>query len=296
MSKTIYELVDDLPERNLTIFALNSLDFAIPGQWQNLTGFENTIREITGETDEAIIQQIGDRAVWLYNDKSQGYQQALWLYQTIDRAGSALGSAALANKVGEKIPLLGFLSRLTPKADRAQTLDLSLKLVVEIVAYCRINGIPGDSIGDFVAALVDNYTGPSLMRMSALVCFDGLIPLGTNFLSQVEATLKNLSPKALEDNESYQRIHDSIPGNSTTGKLEFINRSFESVSGWMGDFVRDRDLTAEKVADRLSSFIDFSEGKLDYLAAFLDVSTNYYEHTGIQTLARSLIERAVAEI
>jgi hypothetical protein len=296
MSKTIYELVDDLPERNLTIFALNSLDFAIPGQWQNLTGFENTIREITGETDEAIIQQIGDRAVWLYNDKSQGYQQALWLYQSIDRAGSALGRAALANKVGEKIPLLGFLNRLTPKADRAQTLDLSLKLVVEIVAYCRINGIPGDSIGDFVAALVDNYTGPSLMRMSALVCFDGLIPLGTNFLSQVENTLNNLSPKALEDNESYQRIHSSIPGNSATGKLEFINRSFESVSGWMGDFVRDRDLTADKVADRLSSFIDFSEGKLDYLAAFLDISTNYYEHTGIQTLARSLIERAVAEI
>jgi hypothetical protein len=296
MSKTIYELVDDLPSRNITVFALKSLDFAIPGQWENLTGFESTIRKITGETDEAIIQQIGDRAVWLYNDKSQGYQRALWLYQTIDQAGSALGTAALANKVGEKVPLLGFLNRLTPKADRAQTLDLSLKLVVEIVAYCRLNGIPGDSIGDFVAALVDNYTGPSLMRMAALVCFDGLIPLGTDFLSKVESTLVNLSPSALEDNEGFKRINTSIPGNSTTGKLEFINRSFDSVRGWMGDFVRDRHLTADKVADRLHTFIDFSGDKLDYLAAFLDVSTNYYEHTGIQTLARSLIERAVAEI
>jgi hypothetical protein len=39
-----------------------------------------------------------------------------------------------------------------------------------------------------------------------------------------------------------------------------------------------------------------SDSKLDYLAAFLDVTTNYYEHTGTQTLARRLIERAYAEI
>jgi len=38
---------------------------------------------------------------------------------------AALGAAALANKVGEKI---GFwvLNRITPKADKAQTIDLSL--------------------------------------------------------------------------------------------------------------------------------------------------------------------------
>jgi hypothetical protein len=51
--------------------ALRSLDFVIPGEWQNVVGFENTIRTVTGETDEQIIQQIGDRAVYLYNDRSQ---------------------------------------------------------------------------------------------------------------------------------------------------------------------------------------------------------------------------------
>ncbi|MEC4804449.1 MAG: hypothetical protein SAJ12_13625 [Jaaginema sp. PMC 1079.18] len=296
MSKPIFELVDQLPESNMTTRALKALDFVIPGQWQNITGFENTIRHVTGETDEDIIQQIGDRAVWLFNDKSEGYQRALWLYQTIDSTSSALGAAALANKVGEKIPLLGFLNTLTPKADRAQTLDLSLKLVVEIVAYCRINGIPGDSIGDFVAALVDNYTGPALMRMAALVCFDGLIPLGTNFLSQVEDRLQGLSPGDLEENPSYRRINESIPGDNSRQKLSFIGESFASVRGWMSGFVNDRGLTAENVANNLQSFIEFSDDKLDYLGAFLDVSTNYYEHTGVQTLARSLIERAVAEI
>jgi hypothetical protein len=32
------------------------------------------------------------------------------------------------------------------------------------------------------------------------------------------------------------------------------------------------------------------------LGAFLDMTSNYYTHTGTQTLARRLIERAVAEI
>lgn len=295
MSKPIYELVDELPTSNMTTFVLKSLDFVVPGQWNNLVGFENTIRAVTGETDEALIQQIGDRAVYLYNDRSQGYQRAMWLYQTVDNADRALGTAALANKVGEKVPLLGFLDRVTPKADKAQTIDLSLKLVVELVAFCVINGIPGDSIGDFVASLAD-YSGESLMRMAALVCLDGLIPLGPDFIKQAQSTLSGMSPSELEQNPTYSRINDAIPGNSPGGKLDFIGRSFDSVKGWMAHFVTSRDLTREKVVSNLQRFVEISDDRLDYLGAFLDISTNYYEHTGTQTLARRLIERAVAEI
>ncbi|HEY9636380.1 MAG TPA: hypothetical protein V6D14_23450 [Coleofasciculaceae cyanobacterium] len=295
MSKSIFELVDQLPTNNITTMALRSLDFVIPGEWNNLVGFENTIRTVTGETDESIIQQIGDRAVYLFNDRSQGYQRALWLYQTVDKTDYALGAAALANKVGEKIPFLGFLDKVTPKADKAQTIDLSLKLVVEIVAFCQINGIPGDSIGDFVASLGD-YGGENLMRMAALVCFDGLIPLGPDFIRQAQSTLSGLSPSDLEQNQTFSSISDSIPGNNSGGKLDFIGRSFDSVKGWMSNFVTSKALTPQKVAGNLQRFIDVTDDKLDYLGAFLDVSTNYFEHTGTQTLARRLIERAIAEI
>ncbi|MEB3248259.1 MAG: hypothetical protein VKK07_02830, partial [Merismopediaceae bacterium] len=65
---------------------------------------------------------------------------------------------------------------------------------------------------------------------------------------------------------------------------------------WMRDFVTSRNLTPQSVAHHLSQFVEIADDKLDYVAAFLDMSTNYYEHTGIQTLARRLIERAVAEI
>ena len=296
MSKPIFELVNELPTNNITTMMLRSLDFVVPGEWQNIVGFENTIRAVTGETDEEMIQQIGDRAVWLYNDKSQGYQRAMWLYQTVDSADSALGAAALANKVGDKIPLVGgLLSRVTPNPDKAQAIDVTIKLVVELVAFCQINGIPGDSIGDFVAALGE-YSGESLMRMAALVCVDGLIPLGPDFILKAESTLSSLNPQDLKSNPTFSRVSELIPGGSTRGQLDFIGNSFDSVKGWMTNFVNERDLTPEKVFSRLQGFIEFSESKLDLVAAFLDMSTNYYEHTGTQTLAARLIERALAEI
>ncbi len=295
MSKSIFKLVDELPTGGITISALRALDFAVPGEWNNLVGFVNTIRAVTGETDEELIQQIGDRAVYLYNDSSQGYQRAMWLYQTVDKTDYALGAAALANKVAGKIPLMGFLGNITPKAEKAQTIDLCLKLVVELVAFCQINGIPGDSIGDFVASLGE-YSGESLMRMAALVCFDGLIPLGPHFINNALSTFSQMSPSELEQNQTYSSIKDSIPGDNSAGKLNFIGTSFDSVKGWMSGFVEDRGLSPEGVANNLQGFIDFSGDKLDYLGAFLDVSTNYYEHTGTQTLARRLIERAIAEL
>ncbi|MBW4557180.1 MAG: hypothetical protein KME59_14775 [Trichormus sp. ATA11-4-KO1] len=295
MSKPIFELVDELPTSGLTISMLNSLDFVAPGQWQNTVGFVNTIKTVTGETDEDLIQQIGERAIYLYNDRSQGYQRAMWLYQTVDSTDKALGAAALANKVGEKIPLLGFLNAVTPKPDKAQTIDLCLKLVTELVAFCQINGIPGDSIGDFVASLGE-YSGESLMRMVALVCVDGLIPLGPDFINKALSGINQMNPQELEKNSTFQNIKDVIPGSNTGSKLNFIGESFDSVKGWMGGLVTANNLTPQKVVNNLQSFVQLADDKLDYLAAFLDVATNYYEHTGTQTLARRLIERAVAEI
>lgn len=295
MSKPIYELVDELPNGGLTVMALRSLDFVIPGQWQNLIGFNNTITAVTGETDEAFVQQIGERAVALFNDKSQGYQRALWLYQTVDSAAGALGAAAMANKVGQDISFLGFLDKLTPKPEKAQSIDLTVKTVVELVAFCQINGIPGDSIGDFLAALGD-YGGESLMRMAALVCFDGLVPLGPDFILKGLSTVQNLTPKELEQNQTFKGVNELIPGGDSKSKLGFINQSFDSVKDWMSGFVSSHNLTQESVIDNLTKFVDVSKDKLDYLGAFLDISVKYYTHTGIQTLARRLIERAAAEI
>jgi hypothetical protein len=193
------------------------------------------------------------------------------------------------------VPFLSVLGNLTPKPEKAQTIDLSLKLVTELLAFCQINGIPGDSIGDFAGALGD-YGGESLMRMAALVCFDGLIPLGPDFIMATQSWIQKLSPSDLQDNPAFKSIGGMIPGGNPAGQLGFIGESFNSVSGWMGSFVSDRGLTPQNVMGHLQSFVEISADKVDYVGAFLDMTTNYYEHTGVQTLAHRLIERAVAEI
>jgi hypothetical protein len=91
-------------------------------------------------------------------------------------------------------------------------------------------------------------------------------------------------------------VNELIPGDSSEGKLNFIGQSFESVKGWMGNLITQNSLTQEGIVDRLVQVAGVSKDKLDYLGAFLDIAVKYYSHTGTQTLARRLIERAVAEI
>ncbi len=294
-NKPIFELVDDLPTTNITTRVLHALDFVAPGQWQNLTGFDATVKAVSGEKDEALVQKIGERAIALYNDKKQGYQRAMWLYTTVDNIDTTLAKLALANTVGGQIRWLSFLNRITPKADKLQALDLSLKLVTELAAFCLINGIPGDSISDFAKALGE-YGKESLIRMVALISLDGLVPLGPDFLGKVALMLDKTAPKEMEDNRLYQGIQEYLPGNNAADKLNLIQRNFQSTRDWMRNVVVKNDLTQDKIADKLSSIVDMSDRKLDYAAALLDMTTNYYEHTGTQTLARRLIERAVNEI
>jgi len=295
MSKSIPEYVNRLPKRSVTVYVLRSLDFVVPGEWENIVDFEEMVMKVTGEKDPALVRAVTQRADALFLDRSERYRRAWNFYQTADKTDRLLATAALTNKIGESVRFLSLLQRITPKADKAQTIDFSMKLVIELLNFCLINGIPGDSIGDFVAAL-GIYSKESLMRMAALVCLDGIMPLGPDFSRLVLNTLDNLSPDELESNATYKQIRTAIPGKDTTGKLAFVLQSMDSVKGWMEGFVAKNNLTSEQVLKSLQNFIDINDNRLDYWSAFVDMTTNYYTHTGTQTLARRIIERAVNEI
>lgn len=290
MSMMIDRLMDELPPSNMTTRALGALDFIAPGQWQNVTGFDNMIRHVTGEQDTEIVARVRDRALQLYGDASQGYQRAISLYQLVDSADSKIGWAAMAHKLGEKVGLLSFLSKLTPQEDKAQTFDLAMKVALECSAFCYANGFPGDSIGDFLSAL-QAYEKENLIRMAGIVTFEGLIPLGPDYAAKLSDAAADFDPAALEDNAIFQRVKGLLPGGAA-----FVGSAVSAASGYVGDFTGRYGITLDSMLGRLNGFIDFSESRLDYLAAFLDVSTNYMEHTGIQSVSRSLIERAVGEI
>ncbi|PAX52300.1 hypothetical protein [Brunnivagina elsteri] len=292
MDKSIIQLVDELPSDNITVKVLKALDFVAPGQWSNLQGFDNSIRVITGETDANVIQKIRDRATTLYNDPQQGYQTAIKLYQTIDKADMAMATAALASKVGEKIPFLSFLSNITPKADVTQTIDLVLKIAIEIIAFSKLNGIPQPNPQEFANSLSTHYQDASFMRMAALVCIDGILPLGPDFLGKIQSIMTSADTTAITQNPLFSTVSSTLPGDNTNDKLGFITQGFNSVQGWMGDLVSKTGVTPQSISSNLGNFIQFADDNLDFVAAFLDQTTNYYEHTGIQTVAKKVILQA----
>ncbi|MCA9072806.1 MAG: hypothetical protein KDA84_27975, partial [Planctomycetaceae bacterium] len=290
-----YEVMDELPESSMTVRLLQAIDWIVPGKYKNVVGFENMIREATGETDQAYIQQVGERAIALYNDQSQGYQRALWLYQTVDFVQGVSGFAAFLNKIAESVSFLSFLDRITPKADKIQAIDLGIKVVTEIACFCQVNGLPGDSVGDFVESLAD-YKHEALMRMGTLVCVDGLIPLGPDFIDKGLSLLDQAGVSDLEGNSRFNEVKKYIPGKDTAEQLSFMQRGVASVKDWTKSFVADNDLSVHKIVEGLRGKLQGVESHLDYLGAFIDMSVNYFEHTGTQSIARSLISRAASEI
>jgi hypothetical protein len=292
MEKSIIQLVDELSTDNITVKVLKAVDYVAPSQWNNLVGFDNSIRAITGETDAKVIQKIRERAVVLYHDPQQGYQSAIKLYQTIDKADTAMATAALANKVGEKIGFLSFLSNITPKADLTQTIDLVLKIAIEIIVFCKLNGIPQPNPQEFAKSLTNNYQDASLMRMVALVCLDGILPLGPDFLNKIHELISGTNASQIAQNPVFSAINSSLPGNNTTDKLGFITQGFNSVQGWITNLVSKTGVTPQSIFSSLGNFIQIADDNLDFVAAFIDQTTNYYEHTGIQTVASTLIKQA----
>ena len=286
MSTSIVELVDNLPTDNITVKVLKTISTFTPGKWENLVGFNNTITAVTGVTSTAEIAQIRDRALSLYDDKKQGYQTAVWQYRTVDNTDKAIAAAAIADKLGDKFRFIPFLDKITPKADSIQSVDLRIKLVAELIIFSKLNDLSLNP-SQFAGALKENYQNEALLRMASLICIDGILPLGVNFVSKVKQDLEQRDN--LKANPAYDAVGELIP---VDNKEEFIDQSFNAAGDWMDSFSQKLGVTPETLSKKLGGFIELADGKLDYLAAFLDGSTNFFEHTGIQTVARRLITEA----
>ena len=286
MTQSIIELVDNLPTDNITVKVLKTISTFVPGKWENLVGFDNTITALTGATSPQEIAKIRDRATALYADKQQGYQTAIWLYRTVDNTDKAIAAAAIADKLGDTFRFIPFLDKITPKADSLQSVDLRIKLVAELIIFSKLHGLTLNPV-QFASSLKENYQDEALLRMASLVCIDGILPLGVNFVDRIKTDLENRDN--LQANPAYEAVGELIPAEN---KTEFIDRSFNAAGDWMDNLSKKIGVTPETLASKLGGFIELADGKLDYLAAFLDGSTNFFEHTGIQTVARRLITQA----
>lgn len=291
----LYQLLEGLETSNWTTRALGMLDYVVPGEWENVTKFDRMVELVTGETDQNLIQAVGEKAITIYADPALGYQRAVWVFQLVDSIDKVGGTMAMARKLGDSIGFLSFLSKVTPQADTVQSVDAALKFAAELTTFCLINGIPGDSVGDFASSLV-NAGKEDIIRIAAFITYDLVIPLGPDFLGKTLDAIKNISEGDLSDNKLFQALRKYLPGSSVAEQKELIRANVDASGGFLTDFAQNKGIEQKSAIDRLRQYVEIADDKLDYVAATIDVMTDYYTHTGIQTVARRVVQRAYQEL
>lgn len=294
MSQALHEVLEQLPTGGLTVTLLGALDYIVPGEWENITTLERMCAVVTGETDDSLIQTVGERAVALYADESNQYQRAVWLYSAIDSVDKLGGLASLGHKLGEKVSFLSFLDSITPSADTTQAIDAGLKFAGELAGFCLVNGIPGDSIGDFAGSL-GAYAKEDMIRLAAWIAFDCVLPLGPDFLGKIMDKVSSVGDDDLLGHGVFQKIASFLPGD-VANQRTLITGALDSASSTIQGIVDQRGITQDSLFDRVRGYVDVGDNGLDYVAAAIDMGTSYYEHTGAQSVARRIVSRAYGEI
>ncbi len=293
--KPLNELLESLPQSSITTRLLHMLDYVVPGEWKNITSFEEMIKDVTGEEDQSLIQQVGERAIKLYNDPDNGYQRAVWIYQAIDDTQDLAGLAALADKLSHEFNFLSFLDKVTPKADTAQAVDATVKLLGEMAAFCYTNGLPGDSVSDFAAAFV-NGQKEDAMRLAAFLAFDCVLPLGPDFMIKLNDGIEGLSFSLLGENGRFAKVASFLPSDSPVAGHRLLVENFHATKDLVQKFATDKGIEQGSIFSKVRGVLGDIDSKLDYVAAGIDLVSNHFEHTGIQSVTRRIVSRAYGEI
>ncbi|MEB3351575.1 MAG: hypothetical protein VKM01_04545 [Cyanobacteriota bacterium] len=295
MSRTVLERLERLPRRDLTVLALRGVSTLVPGGWHNITSASALISDVLGSDDPALIAQVRSRADALSRARHEGYGRALSLYDAVNRSQKAAGGLRVLANITGALPLVKGMANLTPASDTLQAADLSLKVAAEMLAFTQVNGLPGDSFSDFSRALQE-YAGEARVRMAAMVCFDALLPLGDQALGRLDGLLGKVAAGDLRRLPAYAGMAPLLPGRGDGAHLGFLRQGVDTWLGWAGGFVGSLGLTGQKAVRALEGTLGPWQGGFEQLATFLDAFTDTYAHTGVQAVARRLVERAAAEI
>jgi hypothetical protein len=288
-----------LPDDGLTVTALRALDFAVPGAWDNPRDFDAMLAEVSGISHPNVLAQIRSRAMAMDVANTGRTAEAMRIYEMVDTVDQAAAGVALAGKVTSMFGSLGFLEKYTPKPETTQCVDAGAKLLAELCAFSVLHGMPSatpDGIAKFTGALAD-YGRYDLMRITAWVVYDGIVPLGPDFLSRILDVFKSTASNSLvSDNPVFSGLSDRVPGNDATEKRAFVLDTLNATGDWLGRFVTERGLSHDTVMAQLKGVLSFADGGADYVAAAIDASTAYVSHTGTQTVARALAKSATQQL
>ena len=289
----IQQQLNQLANAKITPMVLTALDYVVPGEWVNVTSLEQAIQANLGVTDPSEVARIKDRALALFH-KEPHYARAITVFNAVDTADKVAAAAVAANQVGGALSFLSIFSKVTPKPDTTQAIDAALKLAAEVTAFALLRGLPIHSLAEaqaFPAALA-TYAKADMMRLAAWITIDGLLPLGPGFVQKIVDIVKGVDTSMLTSNPLFGSIKDMLPGGNPEEQKGFILSTLNSGSAYVSEFVSARGLTQESLARTLGSLVNVADKGMDVLAATLDATTDYYSHTGLQSVARVLVHDA----
>ncbi|MBP9113772.1 MAG: hypothetical protein KBF88_13250 [Polyangiaceae bacterium] len=289
----IHKLLADLPESNLTTTVLKGLDYLVPGEWTNIRSLEDMCKAVTGEEDQELLQKVGDRAIELYIDPSNGYQRAVTVFKGVDSIGTAAGALSILHGLGARFDGLSFLKDMGPKDSSAQAVDAGMKFAAEFATFCLCNGIPGDGVGDFVSSFVNNAKEDK-MRLTAWLAFDCVLPLGPDALAKIIGAVEGFADDHMGQNSLFQKFQGFLPGGIGDKKNLILGALKGSQSSLQSQI--DAGITQDGLLGKVKEWVDFGDRGMDMAAVAIDTLTNYFEHTGIQSVSRRVVSRAYGEI
>ena len=296
---SVVTALEQLPQDGVTVSALRALDWVVPGEWDNITSLRTIAEEVCGEgAPPKLVAQLDILSRQRSIRQAERFDRAVQIYRLVDSVDKAAAGAAVAGKVASMFGSMSFLKKFTPKPETTQALDAGLKLVAELLAFGQLHGIPkmdADGLARFAGALAD-YARYDRMRLAAWVVFDGILPLGPDFISTVTGTWRGLATGALGNNALFSQLAGQLPGDSSAEKQGFVIRTIEQSGDYISRFVEERGITQEGALSRLEGVLSVADGGMDYVAAALDASTNYFSHTGVQTAARALVRQSYDDL
>jgi len=286
-------LLNQLGDSRITPMVLDTLDYVVPGEWENHTSLDAVIRAHLEVDDDAEVARIKERAEALYLSQPH-YSRAVKVYSAADTVDKVAAAAVLANQVGESFALLNVLNRFTPKPETTQAVDAALKLTAEVVAFALLRGIPVTDLAEAKAfpATLATYAKADMMRLAAWVGFDGLLPLGPEFIGKIIDIVDDVDMSVITENALFAQLKGLMPGSTPDEQKGFILSTLESGADYVTEFVSSAGLTRENMASAVGTVMKVQDKGMDLLAATIDGSTNYFEHTGIQSVARILVHDA----
>ncbi|HHO54039.1 MAG TPA: hypothetical protein ENK18_25005 [Deltaproteobacteria bacterium] len=293
----IQDALHELASARLTPAMLNALDFIVPGEWDDVHSLEEVIESSLEIDDPAEVARIKARAEELYAQHKH-YSRALMAFRAADKVDKAAAAAVMASKAGSAISFLGLLERFTPKPDTTQALDAALKLAAEVLAFAQLRGIPVSSLTEAKAfpATLATYARADLMRLAAWMMIDGILPLGPEFVSKIKEIVSGVDTSSLTNNALFQQLRELMPGSSDDDRKGFILSTLDSGEAFLAEFVKARGIEPEDILDALGSAMEIANSSAELLAATLDATTDYYAHTGVQSVARVLVHDAAASL